>query len=151
MMTTDKPANKTHLPTKENYAHFFPITTRWHDNDLFGHVNNVIYYSYFDTIVNQYLIEQGGFEPRTSQQIAYIVQSNCQYIKAISYPEKIQGGFCVNRIGNSSVEYGVAIFNDTDELSAYGTMTHVFVDKETEKPMAINKDIRAALIRALIS
>jgi acyl-CoA thioester hydrolase len=150
-MTSTSSASKINLPEKINYKYFLPITTRWSDNDIFGHVNNVIYYSYFDTIVNQYLIEQGGFDPQTSQQIGYIVQSNCQYISAISYPDKIQGGFRVNRIGSSSVEYGVAIFKDNNELAAYGTMTHVFVDKETEKPMPINEQIRNALTSALVS
>lgn len=147
-MTTTR--TRESLPSKTDFKYFLPITTRWSDNDIFGHVNNVIYYSYFDTIVNQYLIEQGGFNPKTSQQIGYIVQSNCQYISAISYPEKILGGFRVNHIGNSSVEYAVAIFKDNDQLAAYGTMTHVFVDKDTEKAEPINEHLRGALTRALI-
>jgi acyl-CoA thioester hydrolase len=150
-MTSESSETRTKLPSKTDFKYFLPITTRWSDNDIFGHVNNVIYYSYFDTIVNQYLIEQGGFDPKTSQQIGYIVQSSCQYLSAISYPEKVLGGFSVNRIGNSSVEYAVAIFKDNEQLAAYGTMTHVFVDKETEKPMPVNEQIRNALTRALVS
>lgn len=137
---------------RSEYYWFTPITTRWMDNDVFGHVNNVIYYSYFDTIANSYMVEEGGFDPKTATEVGYIVSSNCNYFSAVSYPERIEGAFRVNRIGNSSVEYGVAIFKQgSDSACAQGTMTHVFVDRASEQPVAIPAKIRSALEAALIS
>jgi acyl-CoA thioester hydrolase len=127
------------------------ITTRWMDNDVYGHVNNVTYYSYFDTIANSYLIEHASFDIQQSPMIGYIVKSECSYYASIAYPDKILGAFRVNKIGNSSVEYGVAIFKAGQEQAcAYGTMTHVFVDRETEKPSKIVGALKAALEQALI-
>ncbi|WP_232299940.1 acyl-CoA thioesterase [Colwellia sp. MT41] len=128
------------------------ITTRWMDNDVYGHVNNVTYYSYFDSIANNYLIEHAGFDIQTSPIIGYIVSSACNYYTSIAFPDKIFGAFRVNRIGNSSVEYGVAIFKQGQESAcAYGTMTHVFIDRVTEKPAKIEGVLKAAFEQALIS
>tara|TARA_B100000809_G_C14789782_1_gene406168 strand:+ start:185 stop:619 length:435 start_codon:yes stop_codon:yes gene_type:complete len=135
---------------KDDFHFIKEITTRWMDNDAFGHVNNVTYYSYFDTIANTYLIERVGIDFQTSPVIAFIVNSQCSYFSSIAYPDKIFGAFRVNRIGNSSVEYGVAIFKEGQEsASAYGTMTHVFVDRKTEKPMKIEGMLREVLEQAL--
>lgn len=135
---------------KSSYVHFFPITTRWMDNDIFGHVNNVNYYSYFDTVVNQFLIEYAGFEPKTSKQIGFIVASQCQYLHSLAYPEILIGAVRVNKVGNSSVEYGVAIFKeDSDSAAATGQLTHVFVDRETEKPARINEVMRQTMLAAM--
>jgi acyl-CoA thioester hydrolase len=134
-----------------NYVHFFPITTRWMDNDIFGHINNVNYYSYFDTVVNQFLIEKADFKPQTSEQIGFMVESSCQYFSPISYPEKLIGAVRVNRLGNSSVEYGVAIFKEDDDVaSAAGRMTHVFVERRTQKPTPINKTLRVVMEKSMI-
>ncbi|MFT4929158.1 MAG: acyl-CoA thioester hydrolase [Phenylobacterium sp.] len=134
---------------RSDYVYFFPITTRWMDNDMFGHINNVNYYSYFDTAVNQFLIEYAGFNPATSEQIGYIVASNCQYLSPLAHPEQLLGGVRVNRLGNSSVEYGVAIFKaDQLSASAVGQMTHVFVDRISEKPSAIVDTMRNAMTLA---
>lgn len=128
-----------------------PLSTRWMDNDVYGHVNNVTYYSYFDTIANNYLIEQGGLNIQTSPHIGYIVKSDCSYFSSVAFPEKIEGAFRVNRIGNSSVEYGVAIFKEGQgDACAYGTMTHVFVDRKTKKPVKIVGQMLTALQQALI-
>jgi acyl-CoA thioester hydrolase len=136
---------------KNDFYYIKEITTRWMDNDIYGHVNNVTYYSYFDTIANSYLIEHAGFDIQASPVIGFIVNSQCNYFSSIAYPDKIYGAFRVNRIGNSSVEYGVAIFKDGIEtVSAYGTMTHVFVDRETEKPVKIEGQLKVALEQALI-
>lgn len=136
---------------RTEYHWFTPITTRWMDNDVFGHVNNVVYYSYFDTIANTYLVEKGEFDPKTATEVGYIVSSNCNYFSAVSYPERIEGAFRVNRIGNASVEYGVAIFkHGSDVACAQGTMTHVFVDRASEQPVAIPARIRAALEAAVV-
>ncbi|WP_298632663.1 thioesterase family protein [uncultured Umboniibacter sp.] len=142
---------KAPIPTRSDYHYFAPISTRWMDNDMFGHVNNVTYYSYFDTVANGYLIERGGFQPTLSPVIGYIVSSSCAYHRSIAFPDAIEGGFRVNRLGNSSVEYGVAIFKQgEDEACAHGTMTHVFVDRETEKPQPIEGQMREALLAALV-
>ena len=134
------------IPIKADYAVTYAISTRWMDNDVYGHVNNVTYYSYFDTVANTFLIEKAGLDIHQGNNIGYIVQSQCFYHSAIAFPEKLEGAFKVNRIGNSSVEYGVAIFKQGENVaSAHGTMTHVFVDRETEKPVKIEGDFRSAL------
>ncbi len=134
------------LPTRADYRWSMPITTRWMDNDIYGHVNNVHYYSYFDTVANTYLINEAGLDIHGGDIIGYIVNSQCDYKKAIAFPEKIDGAFRVNRLGNSSVEYGIAIFKEgDDEACAFGTFTHVFVDRENERPVAIPEKMRTAL------
>ena len=133
-----------------DFSYHLPITTRWMDNDMYGHVNNVNYYSYFDTVINQFLIEKAKFDPATSQQIGFIVKSSCEYIRPIAYPQKILGAFRVVRIGNSSVDYTVGIFADDNTLSAIGHLTHVFVDRNTKKPMQISGQLLESLNAALI-
>ncbi|PKH00349.1 thioesterase family protein [Paraglaciecola sp. MB-3u-78] len=138
--------------SKTDFLFFFPITTRWMDNDMFGHVNNINYYSYFDTVVNQFLIEQAGFAPMTSAQIGFIVKSNCSYIRSVSYPEKLIGTFRVDRLGKSSVDYCVGIFKqDEDTASAVGCLTHVFVDRQTQKPTPIQGKMREAMVSAMVN
>jgi acyl-CoA thioester hydrolase len=131
---------------RTDYIYFEELTTRWMDNDVYGHVNNVVYYSYFDTIVNSFLINKAELDIKTSENIGYIVKSDCNYLASISYPEKILGAFRVNRIGNSSVEYGVAIFKENQENAcAHGSMTHVFVNRHTEQPTKISGQLLKAL------
>ncbi|WP_444909800.1 acyl-CoA thioesterase [Microbulbifer sp. TRSA005] len=131
---------------RTDYFYFEELTTRWMDNDVYGHVNNVVYYSYFDTIVNSFLINKAELDIKTSENIGYIVKSDCNYLAGISYPEKILGAFRVNRIGNSSVEYGVAIFKENQENAcAHGSMTHVFVNRHTEQPTKISGQLLRAL------
>jgi acyl-CoA thioester hydrolase len=138
--------------SKTDFLFFFPITTRWMDNDMFGHVNNINYYSYFDTVVNQFLIEQADFEPMTSAQIGFIVKSNCDYISSVAYPEKLIGAFRVDRLGKSSVDYSVGIFKqDEDTASAVGCLTHVFVDRHTQKPTPIQGKMREAMVSAMVN
>ena len=139
-------------PIRSDYSYFLPIQTRWSDNDRYGHVNNVVYYAYFDTIANQFLIEEGDLDIHSGKVIGYVVNSQCQYVKGVSFPNQLEGGFRVNRIGNSSVEYGIAIFKaDEEQVAAYGTFTHVFVDRESEKPTAIPVPIRRALESQLVT
>lgn len=137
---------------RTDYHYFEELTTRWMDNDVYGHINNVVYYSYFDTIANSYLIKEAGFEIHSSEVIGYIVNSQCHYVSSISYPEKICGAFRVNRIGNSSVEYGIAIFKEGQEQAcAHGSMTHVFVNRHTEQPTTISGQLKQALQCALMA
>lgn len=134
---------------REHYAYFSTIETRWMDNDIYGHVNNVTYYSYFDTVANRYLIEQGGLDIHADDVVGFVVASSCQYLSPIAFPSTIEAGFRVNRLGSSSVEYGIGIFTRGQEhASAYGTFTHVFVDRRTNKSTTIPESIRAALSQA---
>ena len=98
------------MTERANYPYFTDITTRWMDNDIYGHVNNVVYYSYFDSVANKYLIEEGGLDIQQAEVIGFVVASACEYKSPIAYPEPIEAGFRVNKLGNSSVEYGIAIF-----------------------------------------
>ena len=136
---------------KSDFVFYFPITTRWMDNDMFGHVNNVNYYSFFDTIINQFLIEQAGFVPQKSEQIGFIVKSSCSYISPVSYPQKLVGALRVDRIGNSSVDYAVGIFKENEEVaSAVGCLTHVFVDRNSQQPTPIKGPMHKAMLSAIL-
>lgn len=133
---------------RSDYFAYFPVTTRWMDNDIYGHVNNVTYYSYFDTAVNEYLIAAGGLDIHDAPVVGYVVNSQCQYRAPISYPEKIEVGLRVNKLGNSSVTYGVAIFKEGDEQAcAYGDFVHVFVERATDMSVPIPVNIRKALAK----
>jgi acyl-CoA thioester hydrolase len=135
---------------RSDYSYFHPITTRWADNDIYGHINNVVYYSYFDTIANQYLIEFANFNPINDSIIGFVVHSNCTYIKAIAYPNKIEAGLIVKKIGNSSVTYGIGIFKKGERTAcAYGEFVHVFVYKKDNQPTSVPKKIREALQKIL--
>lgn len=137
----DKPQ---HL--RADYRHFQPITTRWHDNDIYGHVNNVTYYSYFDSAVNSYLIHEGGLDIHEGGIVGFVVSSSCDYFASIAFPEPIEVGLRVGRLGNSSVQYEVAIFKAGEEQAcAAGTFVHVFVDRASNRPTPIPERLRSAL------
>jgi len=131
---------------RSGYAHFLPIPTRWMDNDVYGHVNNVVYYSYFDTVVNHYLIAQGVLEIQSSPVIGLVVETACQYFASIAFPDGVAAGLRVGKLGNSSVRYEIAIFRNDEELaSAQGHFIHVYVDRATRRPTALPSDLRKAL------
>jgi acyl-CoA thioester hydrolase len=131
---------------RHDYKVFYPIITRWMDNDIYGHINNVTYYSYFDSAVNRYLIEEANLDIQQASIIAYVVSSNCQYCRPIAYPEKISVGIRVKKLGNSSVRYGVSIFKeDESEAAAFGEFTHVFVNRTTNQSTEIPLHIRNSL------
>jgi len=139
------------LRHRESYFYFKTINTRWMDNDIYGHVNNVTYYSYFDTVSNCYLIEEGGLDIQNDNSVGFVVASSCEYHAPIAFPQQIEAAFRVNKLGSKSVEYGVAIFNDQQkEACATGTFTHVFVDRISGKSTLIPKTIRQALALAVI-
>ena len=98
------------MPQRTDYPHFQPITTRWHDNDAYGHVNNVTYYSFFDTAVNTYLIEVGGLDIHDGEVVGFVVSSACDYFASIAFPDRIEIGLRVGKLGNSSVQYELAVF-----------------------------------------
>ena len=135
-------------PVAGNYRYFLPITTRWMDNDVYGHINNVTYYSYFDTVANHFLITEGGLDIHHSPVIALVVESHCSYRAPVAYPDRLRAGLRVDKLGNRSVTYGVAIFTDTDtdtEAVAHGQFVHVFVDRQSRRAVPIPQPIRTAL------
>lgn len=137
---------KTAIKTRAQYAFLFSIQTRWADNDMFGHVNNVTYYSYFDTAANALLIQHAGFDPKTSPTIGLVVSSNCQFNQELSYPEIVEVGVSIAKIGNASLTYDLAIFKqDQQNAAAQGSFVHVFVDRQTRKSTPISDEIRDAL------
>lgn len=132
--------------TRQDFRHFQPITTRWMDNDAYGHVNNVVYYSYFDTVVNTYLIAAGVLDPNTSRTIGLVIETHCNYFAPLSFPETVVAGLRVAKLGNSSVRYEVGLFREDDETAAaQGHFVHVYVDRETRRPMPLPPAMRAAL------
>jgi acyl-CoA thioester hydrolase len=137
--------------TRRNYPHFRPIQTRWNDNDLYGHVNNVIYYSYVDTAVNLYLVDEGGLDPQRSEVIGICPESHCNFHKAVAYPEQLEAGLRVAHLGKSSVRYEIGIFREgEDDASATAYFVHVFVDRATHRPVPMPAGIRAALERIFV-
>lgn len=131
---------------REHYRHFQPITTRWHDNDLYGHVNNVTYYSYFDSAVNSYLIEVGGLDIHHGEVVGFVVSSSCDYFASIAFPERIEIGMRVGSLGSSSVQYELAVFKAGEEQAcAAGRFVHVFVDRASNRPVAIPQTLRLAM------
>jgi acyl-CoA thioester hydrolase len=130
------------------YRHFQRITTRWMDNDVYRHVNNVVYYSYFDTVVNQYLIERQALDLETSTVIGLVVETQCNYFSPITFPDYVDAGLRVAKIGSSSVRYEVGLFrNDEPMSSAQGHFVHVYVDRATNRPTTLPAPLRAALER----
>ncbi|HEX7327934.1 MAG TPA: thioesterase family protein [Casimicrobiaceae bacterium] len=128
------------------YPYFVAIPTRWMDNDTYGHVNNVVYYSYFDTAVNRQLIEAGHLDIRSGSCIGLVVETACQFHKALSFPEVIDAGLAVAHLGHSSVVYEIGLFRSgDDDAAATGRFVHVWVDRATRRPVAIPEPIRAAL------
>jgi acyl-CoA thioester hydrolase len=133
-------------PTIDAYRYITPITTRWMDNDIYGHINNVAYYSFFDTAANRFLIERGGLDIATAPVIGLVVESKCEYHAALTYPEALRAGVRVDRLGNRAVTYGIAIFPEReDRAAAHGYFVHVFVDRVTRLPTPIPGPLRAAL------
>ncbi|MDN5420483.1 MAG: acyl-CoA thioesterase [Pseudomonadales bacterium] len=138
-------------PVRDDYRHFQPITTRWHDNDAYGHVNNVTYYSFFDTAVNTYLIEQGGLDIHDGEVVGFVVSSACDYFASIVFPERIEIGLRVGKLGNSSVQYELAVFKAGEqEACAAGRFVHVFVDRASNQPVPIPGMLREAMQGLLV-
>lgn len=137
-------------PLRDAFRHFHSIATRWHDNDLYGHVNNVVYYSFFDSAVNTYLIEQGGLDIHQGEVVAFVVNSSCDYFASIAFPERIEVGLSVSKLGNSSVHYTLGIFKAGEQQAcAAGRFVHVFVERASNRSQPIPEPLRAALSRLL--
>jgi len=132
--------------SRTDYRYFLAIATRWMDNDVYGHVNNVTYYSYFDTAVNEHLIRAGGLDIVTDPAIGVVVETGCVFRKSLSFPEIIDAGLVVTKLGRSSVVYEIALFRQgDDDAAALGRFVHVWVDRVSQRPVPIPARIRAAL------
>jgi acyl-CoA thioester hydrolase len=133
-------------PTRDAYRHFIAITTRWMDNDVYRHVNNVVYYSFFDTAVNEYLMRQGVLDLDASPVVSLVVDTGCQYFSPIAFPDIVHCGLRVAHLGRSSVRYEIGIFrNDEPLAAAQGHFVHVACDRATQRPVAMPGDLRRAL------
>lgn len=140
------PAEKKPPETRAAYRHFRAIPTRWMDNDLYGHVNNVVYYSYFDTIINAYLIEAGGFDIHNAEIVGVAVETMCRFRSSLAFPETIDAGLRVGHLGNSSVRYEIGLFRQgSDEAAAEGHFVHVFVRRPGQVPVGIPMQLKDAL------
>ena len=138
-------------PRRDDYGYFLDVPTRWMDNDLYGHVNNVVYYSYIDTVVNRFLVDEGGLDIHRGSVVGVAVESQCSYFAPVAYPDLLAGGLRVARLGRSSAVYEVGIFKAGDDQAvAAGRFVHVFVDRESMRPLEIPVSIRSALDRLVV-
>lgn len=132
--------------TRADFRVFRAIPTRWHDNDAYGHVNNVVYYGWFDTAVNAWLIEGGFLDLAGSEIVGLVAETGCTYFESVAFPETVEAGIAVERLGNSSVTYRIGIFRQGGaEAAAQGRFTHVYVERADQKPVQIPAPLRGAL------
>lgn len=137
---------RTPPPRRADFRHFLRLGTRWMDNDAYGHINNVVYYAYFDTVVNEHLIRRGGLDIERSPAIGVVVETGCRFYRALAFPAPIDAGMRVERLGRSSVDYAIGLFGgDDDAAAAAGRFVHVWVDRASRRPTAIPARVRAAL------
>lgn len=131
---------------RADYRAFRVIPTRWMDNDVYGHMNNVVHYSLFDTAVNGWLVEKGVLDLKAGEQIGLVVETGCRYLGEMAFPDVVHAGIRVARVGTSSVRYEVGLFrNDDDTASAEGFFIHVYVDRATRRPTPLASGLRAAV------
>lgn len=132
--------------TRAAFPHIAEITTRWMDNDVYGHVNNVVYYSFFDTVVNGYLVAQGALDIAKSEVIGLVVETQCNYFKPVAFPDRVSAGLRVEHLGTSSVRYGIGLFrNDDNDAAAQGHFVHVYVERTSSKPVALPERLKSVL------
>jgi acyl-CoA thioester hydrolase len=145
---SDRPAPEL----RSAYRHFTVISTRWMDNDVYGHINNVQYYSFFDTAVNGYLMERGALDPQTSVVIGLVVETKCNYFESLSFPEAVHAGLRVARMGESSVQYEIGLFRESSErAAAQGHFVHVYVTRATRRPVPLPDVLKRALEPLIVS
>ena len=141
-MSTERPTPDR----RESYRHFHRITTRWRDNDASGHVNNVVYYSWFDTVVNEYLVRQGVLDIAGGPVIGLVVETQCRYFSELAFPQPVELGLRIGRLGTSSVRYEIGVFAEGDAAaSAQGHFIHVYVDRASRRPTPLPAPLRAVL------
>jgi acyl-CoA thioester hydrolase len=127
---------KIQAKSRSDFRHFHEITTRWMDNDAYGHVNNVVYYSWFDTVVNEFLISHQVLDVEKSNVIGLVIETQCNYFASVAFPDKVTAGVSVSKLGNSSVRYELGIFKaDETEACAQGHFVHVYVDRVSRRPV----------------
>ena len=132
--------------SRDDYHHFTGLTTRWSDNDSYGHLNNVVYYALFDTAVNAALIEAGLLDVEHSPEVGLVAESGCRYFAALAFPDAVEAGLRVAKIGRSSVRYEIAIFQaGAPQAAAQGYFVHVYVDRQTRRPVALPAEVRRFL------
>ncbi|MEN0653841.1 MULTISPECIES: acyl-CoA thioesterase [Hyphobacterium] len=137
--------------TRGDYRWWDRIATRWNDNDVYGHMNNVVHYALFDTAVNRYLITEAGLDIHGGGVIGLVVETGCQYFAALAYPETVEAGVRVARIGTSSVTYEIGLYSENSgSAAAEGRFTHVYVDRQTRRPVPLPAEMRAGLERISI-
>ena len=123
---------------RADYRHFLAIPTRWSDNDAYAHVNNVVYYSWFDTVVNRWLVENGLLDIAASPVVSLVVETGCSYFESVAFPDTVHAGLAVERLGSSSIIYAIGIFREgSDDAAAQGRFVHVTVDRATQRPVPI--------------
>lgn len=133
-------------PNRADFADFYPLQTRWNDNDIYGHMNNVVHYALFDTAVNGWLIERGLLDPSASPAFGLVVETGCRYFGEMKFPDRVTAGLRVAHLGKSSARMELGLFrNDDDIASAEGFFVHVYVDRAHHRPVAIPDATRAAL------
>ncbi|MGJ8559318.1 MAG: acyl-CoA thioesterase [Litorimonas sp.] len=131
--------------TRADYAYALELPTRWNDNDVYGHINNAVYYAYFDTVVNRWLIENGLLEIGESETIGLVVETGCAYFAPLTFPEPITAALRVTKIGGSSVRYEIGLFGQGETAAARGHFVHVYVDEKTRRPTQISDIMRTKL------
>ena len=145
-MTHSSPPTRPRPEARSAYKAFRTIGTRWEDNDVYGHVNNVVYYSWFDTAVNAHLIEQGALDIHQGQTIGLVIETQCNYFAPLAFPQTVEAGLRVGHVGTSSVRYEVGIFAQGEELSAAsGHFIHVYVDQATRRPVPLPDPLKNTL------
>lgn len=138
--------SRTPPPGRSAFRHFLTVPTRWMDNDQYGHVNNVVYYSYFDTVVNHFLISRSVLDVEHGETIGLVVETGCRFFRPVSFPDTLQAGLRVEHLGTSSVRYAIGIFTeDEDEAAAQGHFVHVYVDRATRRPVPLPDALRSVL------
>lgn len=141
-----EPQNDRPIVRHTDFPHLQSISTRWMDNDIYGHVNNVVYYSFFDTVVNTALIEAGVLDIHAGPVIGLVVESQCRYFRPLAFPEPVTAGLRVGRLGTSSVRYEIGLFARAEQdPAAFGHFVHVYVDRQTRRPVPLPADMRRFL------
>ncbi len=131
---------------RDAFVHFAPIATRWMDNDVYGHLNNVVHYSLFDTAVNRMLIEAGALDIHAGSVIGLVVHTQCHYFESLAFPQMVTAGIRVEQLGRSSVRYGIGLFGgDAAQTAAIGQFTHVYVDRASRRPVPLPEPLRRVL------
>jgi acyl-CoA thioester hydrolase len=139
------------LPSRADYRHFLPIQTRWNDMDRYGHVNNMIFYGYMDTVVTDFIVRHGKLDTERSPVVGLVIESQCRYHRPVSFPAIVEAGLRVGKLGNSSVRYEVGIFvGGEDAIAAHGYFVHVYVKRADNRPTPIPATVRSALESLLV-